>query len=376
MKLQKYYDREYMDWTEKKAISMKSKDLCCHCGRMAFLGDPGHVARLATIDHVIPISKGGSNHHINLVMLCEDCNKEKGDKIMPIEWYKYLNFEYQKDTQEYITNYMQAMETERTHVLTYDEYNFYIDQKYMYGYNGHKNKKNTFKVKVTMKRANWDDFNLLVNYLTSYLKKNNILDNEAIVQQNISFWLTFGSIYYIEKNHEITCMIALTIKHVADYEEYHGIDFIPYMYFFPYYSSDMSAIMIYDMIKKIPDYICKEKNLSVMPMSAVLVASDKVTAKLKLFIKSTPADINNFEEFQFVLYDDKLSSEELTKAEIKTKKFLSQFKDINDNILAYLCKYSNPEDISWMINCLISFPIIKDTELANLMNIENDEDNK
>jgi 5-methylcytosine-specific restriction endonuclease McrA len=32
-----------------------------------------------TIDHVVPISKGGTNNIHNLVLACRDCNHSKGD---------------------------------------------------------------------------------------------------------------------------------------------------------------------------------------------------------------------------------------------------------------------------------------------------------
>ncbi len=35
-----------------------------------------------TIDHVIPKSKGGKNHHDNIRMACLACNETKGDKIL------------------------------------------------------------------------------------------------------------------------------------------------------------------------------------------------------------------------------------------------------------------------------------------------------
>ena len=40
----------------------------------------------ATLDHLVPISHGGSNHHGNLVMSCKECNQFFGD--MPLK-YKF-----------------------------------------------------------------------------------------------------------------------------------------------------------------------------------------------------------------------------------------------------------------------------------------------
>ena len=41
------------------------------CGR----GQPG-----LNIDHIMPVSKGGTDDMSNLQALCEECNKEKGNK--------------------------------------------------------------------------------------------------------------------------------------------------------------------------------------------------------------------------------------------------------------------------------------------------------
>lgn len=45
---------------------------CAYCGKTFF-------NRECTIDHIIPRSKGGSNHFANLVACCQECNYLKGD---------------------------------------------------------------------------------------------------------------------------------------------------------------------------------------------------------------------------------------------------------------------------------------------------------
>jgi hypothetical protein len=52
---------------------------CCYCGcKVSKKYDPNHD-RYPNLDHVIPISKGGSHRPENLQCLCRACNLEKSD---------------------------------------------------------------------------------------------------------------------------------------------------------------------------------------------------------------------------------------------------------------------------------------------------------
>lgn len=44
-----------------------------------FYCDKSLTKELATIDHLLPISRGGTHHIGNLVAACEDCNLDKSD---------------------------------------------------------------------------------------------------------------------------------------------------------------------------------------------------------------------------------------------------------------------------------------------------------
>ena len=79
----------------RKNIHRRDKNTCQYCGKFLESGS-------ATIDHIIPKSRGGKNTWQNLVCSCESCNVKKGDstpkeanmKLLSIpEEPKYLNIQ-------------------------------------------------------------------------------------------------------------------------------------------------------------------------------------------------------------------------------------------------------------------------------------------
>lgn len=67
----------------KRIYNKKNKGVtnCLCCGvALTFRGEKksSHPTR-ATLDHIIPISKGGTNKKENLRIICRKCNEEKAD---------------------------------------------------------------------------------------------------------------------------------------------------------------------------------------------------------------------------------------------------------------------------------------------------------
>lgn len=54
--------------------------ICPRCKARLVLDDPCHE-HAATLDHLIPFSKGGTNHARNLCLLCRKCNMAKGAEV-------------------------------------------------------------------------------------------------------------------------------------------------------------------------------------------------------------------------------------------------------------------------------------------------------
>jgi 5-methylcytosine-specific restriction endonuclease McrA len=56
--------------------------VCYYCGR--------NVSRSRlTMDHVVPLSRGGRSTKGNIVPACKECNNKK-KYLLPIEWEEYL----------------------------------------------------------------------------------------------------------------------------------------------------------------------------------------------------------------------------------------------------------------------------------------------
>ena len=67
-----------------------AKGVCHYCGRST-------PARALTMDHVVPLARGGRSTKGNLVPACKDCNNRK-KSLLPMEWDTYIEgFRNEKD---------------------------------------------------------------------------------------------------------------------------------------------------------------------------------------------------------------------------------------------------------------------------------------
>lgn len=96
----KVVERVWFSKDVKEDILRKSDGVCAHCGCPVAIGDN------FTVEHVVPISKGGTNDLVNIVALCQTCNTTKGDCVWhPYEYLTYLHDENKKELGEYIDKY-------------------------------------------------------------------------------------------------------------------------------------------------------------------------------------------------------------------------------------------------------------------------------
>jgi 5-methylcytosine-specific restriction endonuclease McrA len=64
-------------WQQKLSIG-----LCYYCGRLFSPKD-------LTMDHIVPLARGGRSSKDNLVACCKECNTKK-KTLLPIEWDEYM----------------------------------------------------------------------------------------------------------------------------------------------------------------------------------------------------------------------------------------------------------------------------------------------
>ena len=65
-------------WWQQKTAS----GLCWYCGQRV-----GHAN--LTMDHVVPLARGGRSAKSNLVPCCKECNTRKKTSL-PLEWEEYM----------------------------------------------------------------------------------------------------------------------------------------------------------------------------------------------------------------------------------------------------------------------------------------------
>jgi 5-methylcytosine-specific restriction protein A len=66
-------------WWQQKTAS----GVCYYCGKIV-------KHRELSMDHLIPLARGGRSTRDNLVPSCKDCNNKK-KSMLPVEWEEYIS---------------------------------------------------------------------------------------------------------------------------------------------------------------------------------------------------------------------------------------------------------------------------------------------
>lgn len=208
----KIENRRNFNTEVKDYIRYKSNCRCSHCGK--------DLKSNFTIEHVIPLNKGGSNDLSNLVALCQDCNTKKDDFIYyPTEYYKYLKDEFLHELELNQSMYYDEFDwLSPTQVMPEDtkELKVYINPK---GLRDRKGDLILIQSTVLLKKCYYKDLDDVYNFLLKHMRCDVLTDEEykTHIKGRISKYFDKGVIYCItSKIGEIKCVIPIVFKHLDE----------------------------------------------------------------------------------------------------------------------------------------------------------------
>lgn len=356
---QKIENRVELSFEEKMDLSKKSDECCCHCGKKVFWGVP---TNRATIEHFVPLSQGGTNRNINLIMLCEDCNFDKGEKILDPETYlKYLKEPYKKQLCEYFESYIQSFEFfKRRNVLALDTYDFQMTTE---GYS--KGRKSTsssgiIKIPVKVNRVMAEDLDEITEYFIKYLKKLDHLDDETTARHNIEFWFKFACMYYVRgSSREIIDLAIICLnKHPMSFSDDSklAIDHSFNIFIFPKYNNLKGFNISYLLCSRLAEVIAKEQNLEFIPVRVLALEGEKFINRFSSYSGCEVINVGSFQAIQFVKkmsYTFPMNEDDVVKASQKISDFISKFDVIEEDIDKYI-KDNGYDDVAWMKEIVIT----------------------
>ena len=335
-------EREFKNRDQKEAIAMKSDNKCVWCGKKVYIGYPG-----ATIDHYIPLKKGGTNEFTNLVLMCEECNQKKGSYVIPLNIAaRHLKEPYLSELGNYFEDYVSKYDyLSRGNLMCCDMYELDVmpeDYATVLKRNHRKGKqtKELYNKSVyNLKRAYPDDLEPLTEYFAKYLEKYDELESVDAARENIKFWLRFGSIYYVEVKDEIySFAVALINKH----------GFVLYN-IFSYYSTKLARTLAQGMVNCLSYAITTENNLPGITIGVSILAKDSLSQKIHTTVPLVDSVGFAIVGYQYKNYD---YHGDISEGSQRIQEFKDKFYNIDDKIKDYL-DHIEQYHLQWMANQML-----------------------
>ena len=203
-------ERKHIKPENKAKILLKSSGKCAHCGKPL-------TVKSATVDHAIPISKGGTNDDDNLVALCLDCNNDKFDAIVdPVAYFKYLLPEYVDIIKSYHDAYCEDISWLSPKNYMKEDRIEVSYASYSKVFNEHRTRKGNnlyakcIRHSAVLYKATYEDLDEVREYLLKYHKKYNLYIDE--LDDAISDMFSLGCIYILKRGAEILAVFPVKIS--------------------------------------------------------------------------------------------------------------------------------------------------------------------
>lgn len=214
--------RDFVDMMtddEKMDIAKKYHFRCAHCGATTY---PMMAGGRGTIDHYIPLSKGGVSQSVNYVYLCEKCNKEKGSLILdPQKYLRYIDAKPYEKLSRYFYDYLDSFEYfSRRNLLACDAYTFSVSRAFGNDVKRMERIARKYPDKCmqyySYRKIGPDQMQEAGQFYIDYLKKYGLLASEESAWDNLEFWSQFGVLYGVYNSHlELRALTAVLLTSYA-----------------------------------------------------------------------------------------------------------------------------------------------------------------
>lgn len=271
IKRQQLVDRNDFDRFDRQELLEKTKSRCAYCGTALKMG------KNATLDHYVPLSKGGINQRLNIVPMCETCNKQKGGRIVsPNGYLKYLNETDRQTLEDYFQSYLKSFDyISRGNLLSCDMYviYLYLGNKKLHAKNQKqlKQMKKMWSKPYLLERMLRSEQEEVTEFFIQYLKKHEMLADKDTAAKNVEFWTQFGAIYCIrdKATRDIRVMIPITMG--KDTEGRHRL----HINLFSMYGTDISAGLASEAPHFFAQTLMHEQDLDYLRVVQAMPVQDK-----------------------------------------------------------------------------------------------------
>ena len=203
---------------EKQLILQKTDGKCAHCGKALTM-------ETATIDHLIPLHKGGLNDEFNLIAMCYDCNQAKSNYVYHIlDYCHHINPKYLPVYHAYHKYAINQQNNKQ--LFDYHEYTYAMfppQQKQLIKNMAKRNKKNLqnvirrMGVKLSLSKA-WEyDSQECFDFIQKIKEKQPRTANIIIYdnEQQIFNEIRYGEVYILKTPNDNICGL-FAFRHIKD----------------------------------------------------------------------------------------------------------------------------------------------------------------
>jgi len=221
-----YEDRAIISTEMREKILAKSESRCCKCGHPLTL-------KKMTVDHYIPISKGGTNNMENLVPMCKKCNKNKNDLVItPGEGIKYIDAKHMNELQSLYKGYIDDVKWYRPNSLSREDMHIIQYPLLITAAKGHIQRDKyglytSLSGQCVLEKVTYDSLEEVYDYTVRYMNKYNL--DTTNLKEDLSKNFSTGTVWKIRGSGGIIATIFMDIGSIT-VEDKNGVPHNTYVY--------------------------------------------------------------------------------------------------------------------------------------------------